>query len=227
MIGQLYPETIWEKLRHGKLTASKIIELFKEPKTKADKEAGKFSQAGYKYIRTKASEIITGTYRGFESNATDWGKYCEPLAASEIAERHRDFIYYGSENPEFFDFTDWSGGSPDGIKPKTVFEIKCPEDPSNHIEYCDVLDSETLKDIFPDCWHQVQFNMACVAKKYEWSFFDMKGVFVTYSPRVIDGYRKYHEAIIEPDHHFYFNLPKIIERAEIELKKTVLNMKNI
>lgn len=225
MIGQLYPNTVWEKLRHGKLTASKIVELFKEPKKKEDKEAGNFSDTGYKYIRQKASEIITGTYRSFEGYSTDWGKEYEPKAANEILQRYPDFVYYGSNNPEFFEYSDWSGGSPDGVGEKTVFEIKSPEDPSNHVEYCDITDSETLKDIFKDCWYQMQFNMACVAKKYGWSFMDMKGVFVSYCPIVVDGFKKYHEAIIEPDHDFYFNLPQVIERAEKELKKQVLKMK--
>lgn len=231
MRGQLVPQNLWEKMRHGKFTASVISDLFTEPKTKKDQEAGKLSDSAAKLVRKKASEIITGTYRGFENDSTEWGNLYEPEAALEIRNKYGkeniEFIYYGKQSPEFFEFTDWSGGSPDGLLPiiKTVAEIKCPEDPSNHIDYCDITDSETLKDIFKICWYQMQFNMACVAKRNGWEFMEMKGLFVSYCPIVVDGYKKYHEAEILPDKAFFLSLPLIIQKAEAELKNRVLKMK--
>lgn len=225
MIGQLAPETPWEKARHGKLTGSKIIALYTEPKTKSDKEAGKLSETAIKYIRSKASEIITGTYRSIETYATEWGNTYEPEAALLVKNEFPDFEYTGKD---FIEYTDWSGASRDGYISSLngVVEIKCPENPDNHLLYCTIQNGEDLKDVEAKYWYQLQFNMRCMAKQLAIDPMKMKGLFVSYSPMPNPGFKKYHRVFIEPDKDFMESIDGVIEKATKELFNQVKLMRD-
>jgi hypothetical protein len=225
MIGSIAPETPWEVARHGKLTASKISTLFTEPKLVADKKAGKLSDTALKYIREKAAEIVTGTYRAFENYATEWGNTYEPEAALLIKDEYPDFEYTGKD---FLEFTDWSGGSRDGfIKSElAVVEIKCPENPENHLLYCTIDDGQDLREEKKDYWYQIQFNIACVAKHLGIDPMTMKGLFVSYSPMPNPGFKKFHKVWVEPDQEFHNTILSVIEKATNELFNQVKLMKH-
>src|SRR5690554_1124876 len=115
MIGNIIAESPWEIARIGKFTASRISELFSEPRAKKDQ--GKLSETALGYVFEKASEIVTGTTRQVQNWAMEWGNQYEPEAAFRIKQQYLDFIYLGKESPEFFKYTDFSGGSPDGYDP--------------------------------------------------------------------------------------------------------------
>src|SRR6185312_4188258 len=139
-------------------------------------------------------------------------------------------IYLGKENPLFFPFSDFSGGSPDGIHEilRLIFEIKCPENPANHIEYCLLRNGDDLRELQREYYHQVQMNMACVAKEWNIPVNEMKAVFCSYCPIINEPYPDFHCIHVEPDIAFHQRLPKVIARAEQSLAELVwsLNKEN-
>jgi hypothetical protein len=215
MRGQIYAESAFELVRLGKVTGSKASAVYTDPRTKADKEAGKLSATAKKYCNEKVSEIMTGTIRQVSTSATEWGKMYEPEAAVHIAVIYPDFEYFGGNDHRFFHYSKFAGGSPDGLIRSLlrVVEIKCPEDPSNHIAHLRAKTSEDLLEVHEDAWYQLHFNMACVAKELGVSYFDMSGSFFSFCPLMIDGYKKLHEIIIAPDKAFYEELDTRIERC--------------
>lgn len=221
MIGNIIAETPWEISRLGKFTSSRISELFSEPRAKKDQ--GKLSESALGYIFEKASEIVTGTTRQIQNWAMEWGVQYEPECAFRIREDNPGFIYLGKENPEFFKYTDFSGGSPDGYDPKerVIDEIKCPENPKNHIAYCMITGNEAMIAADKGYYLQMQMNMACVAKHLGVPFESMKARFTSYCPLVNSPYKDIHHVMIDPDIEFYDKLPKVIDRAERKLAETV------
>lgn len=223
MTGNIPAESPWEIRRLGKFTSSCIDKLLTPPKSKEARERGELGDTAKTYIKSRAAEIITGTTRQVTNWALEWGNTYEPMAAEKLALRFPGMEYLGKQNPIFFPFTDFSGGSPDGIlrERKLIFEIKCPEDPANHVEYCFIDSGKQLKELARDYYHQIQMNMACVAKEWEVPFEEMNAIFCSYCPIVNDPYIDIHTAIIEPDMEFYQVLPGVIGRAEEELAKLV------
>jgi hypothetical protein len=226
MIGNVIAETPFELGRIGKFTASRIDDLFSEPKLKADKEAGKLSDTAMKYVYEKLSEITTGTVRKMDNWSLEWGNNWEPVAAGKILESFPDFVYLGKENPEFFPYSDFSGGSPDGHhnNGRVVDEIKCPENPAIHIAYCMIENNEQLRKASKDYYHQIQMNMACVAKKFGYKFDEMRGLFTSYCPLINQPYKDVHHVEIFPDMEFYKKLPVVIQKAEEMLAEILSRM---
>lgn len=214
MIGNKYTDNEWELQRLGCFTSSEIDNLLTEPRTKAAKEAGELSETAKSYIFKKAAELITGTVRDFSNAAVEWGETYEPEAAEKLKELYPDMVYYGGINPKFFPYTKFSGGSPDGVARNIVIEIKCPENPANHVEYCLLDSAEDLKKIHRNYYHQIQFNMLCVAKESSLDFMDMKAVFASYCPIVTDGFKKLKTLEIYPDEAFANRIDEVLERSE-------------
>ena len=223
MTGNIPAESPWEIQRLGKFTSSKIDALFTEPRSVKAKAAGELSESAKTYIKSRAAEIITGTTRQVSNWAMEWGNTYEPIAAEKLALRFPGLEYLGKENPRFFRFSDFSGGSPDGwhVEMKLVAEIKCPEDPANHVEYCLMQTGNDLKESERDYYHQIQMNMVCVAKEFNIPFKEMRGVFCSYCPLVNEPYQDIKTLIIEPDMDFIAKLPLVIEKAESELADIV------
>lgn len=230
MTGNIPAETAWEIARLGKFTSSRIDELLTEPRSAAAKKAGLMGETAMTYIKSRAAEIITGTSRQVTNWAMEWGNTYEPIAAEKLGLKFPGMEYMGKENPVFFPYSDFSGGSPDGrhLDQKLVFEIKCPENPENHVEYCLLKDGLDLKASERGYYHQIQMNMICVANEYAIPFSEMKAVFASYCPIVNDPYPDMITLTIEPDMEFYERLPRVIERAESELADIVwrLNKNN-
>lgn len=230
MIGNIFAESPWEIARLGKFTSSKIDALFTEPRSKADKEAGKLSETAKAYIYEKASEIITGTTRQFTSAATEWGENYEQEAAEFIQTLYPHMEYFGKKEPKYFAYSDFSGGSPDGVDYEfnVVHEIKCPENPANHVEYCLMKSGQDLKEAQRDYYHQIQFNMMAVAKDMGLAFNKISAVFHSYCPIVNEPYLKLKSLEIEPDMDFYEKISKVLPRAERTLADVVwaLNAQN-
>lgn len=155
----------WDKIRLGRFTGSGNGKLFTEPRAKADKDAGKFSQTALTYIEEKATEIVTGEAIGeFSSKATDWGNEWEEHAIRELAKS----LGVTDDNlvlkPHFVVYGDYSGASPDcymtidGLK--IGGEVKCPYNSAVHtFRLRHVRNAQELKDEEPDYYWQVQANM--------------------------------------------------------------------
>lgn len=227
MIGNIIAENPWEIARLGKFTSSKIDFLFTEPKTKEAKASGELSETAKSYILEKASEIITGTRREVSGAAIEWGNLYEPEAAAKLKEMYPMMEYMGKDGPRFFPYTDFSGGSPDAadFENRIVFEIKCPEDPKNHVRYSLIKSAAELKKMERDYYHQIQMNMACVAKEIGCDFMDMIAVFASYCPIVNKPYRELVLIDIHPDSEFIEKLPSVIEAAEERLAEIIWELK--
>jgi hypothetical protein len=227
MIGNIPAESAWERARIGRFTASRIDELLKQPRDKSARAAGQWSDTALSYIKSRAAEIITGTMRQFSTWATDWGNMYEPVAAERLLARYPGMTYLGKESPEFFKFSDFSGGSPDTTMQQVnlVGEIKCPENPVNHVDYCMMQSAQELKKRDKGYYHQIQMNMASCAKAWEVDFKDMHGIFVSYCPIVKDGYTDLKILPIPADMAFYERLVGVIEKAEQCLADLVWSLK--
>ena len=155
----------WDKVRLGRFTGSGLGKLFTEPRSKADKDAGKMSQTALTYIEEKATEIVTGEAVGeYSSKATDWGNEWEEHAIRELAKS----LGVSDENlvlkPHFVVYGDYSGASPDcymtidGVK--IGGEVKCPFNSSVHTyRLRHVRNAQELKDEESDYYWQIQANM--------------------------------------------------------------------
>lgn len=123
--------TEWSETRKGRFTASEVWKLFTEPRTKADKEAGKFSQTAETYILEKAVELATGYRPKFTSKEMEHGIITEPEAFSAFL----DFVDqqgWSYQPNEFYPIGNNAGASPDGICKEggdivAVADIKCPQ----------------------------------------------------------------------------------------------------
>lgn len=225
MIGNIYPDNEWELSRMGCFTGSEISDLLTEPRTKAAKEAREMSETAKSYILKKAAELVTGTVRDFSNAAVEWGNSYEKEAAEELQKLYPELEYYGSENQKFFPLTRFSGGSPDMVGGTLVGEIKCPENPANHLEYCLLNSQEDLLKCNKDYYHQIQMNMMCVAKSLGVEYSEMKGVFASYCPIVTDGFIKLKTLQIKPDLELSEKIIKAIEKAESVLADIIEKLK--
>jgi len=129
----------WFKLRLGKLTASKYPKLMPTPRQKP----GAWSETQVAILLETASERLTGQREEtFTNKAMQWGNDTEAEARA----------FYGLTNmvtvreSGFFETSEFTGGSPDGIIVKVedcgCLEIKCPNS-KQHLKY--LLDVEQLK----------------------------------------------------------------------------------
>jgi len=120
------------KTRTGKFTASEIWKLFVEPKTKADKEAGVWSETSLTYIMEKAVEEVTGWRKEFSSKATDHGLYNEQEAFDAF--KTLTGLNFVMNSSTFLEYGQYAGASPDGILYDgldiiAVMDVKCPYSP--------------------------------------------------------------------------------------------------
>lgn len=223
MIGNIYPANAWEQDKIGCFSASRIDDLLTEPRTVEARKNGELSQTAKDYILEKSAELTTGTFRDMDNAALEWGRTQEPNCADEVKKHHPDLIYYGTDNPRFFPYSVFSGASPDGISKDgtMVFEFKCPENPLNHIRYCLMDSASDLKKIERGYYHQIQFGMMCVAKAFHIPFMDIRAVFASYCPLVMDGFTKLKLLDIYPDIDFLDRIPGILLKAEKMLAEVV------
>lgn len=173
--------------RLGCFTSSEIGKLMKSGRSK-DKV---FGDTAMTYIMEKVAEIVTGERKQQAfSFSLDWGNQNEKDAfltfKSFMNLPDEEVIYYGKENFKYFEFNEFSGGSPDGVTSDACIEIKCPFNSSIHIESLilakasevDGNGNERLKEFNPDYYAQLQWNMKCTGMT--------KGYFVSYDPRTVE-----------------------------------------
>jgi hypothetical protein len=205
---------IWRDARCGKFTASEIYKLMTEPRNKADKEAGKFSQGAMTYIKTKVAEELTGLVHQ-DSNAYPlvYGQDMEVNAKEYL----REVKGYDIKEVGFVAFTDHAGGSPDGhIGEDEVLEIKCPFNSANHVEYLMMKTPEDLYDFKPEYYYQIQANVLFAKRK--------QGRFVSFDPRMPDKHKLY-ELIIPAHVGIQHNIAERLGKA-IEEKLKIINLLN-
>lgn len=221
------PQNDWEAKRMGKFTASNIYRLLTDPRDKEKKKRGELGETAKTYIHQVASEIITGCIRSLDGYALDWGLQNEPHAAEKIGKVHEKFVYLGSENQLFLPYNSYSGGSPDGLCEETnsIYEIKCPENFENHIEYCLLSNGEELKAHKKDYYTQLQFNMMCYANVYGIKLEDTKGYFVSYCPVVLEGYKDFHIFEIKPDLEIQSKIIAKLEQSFTYAKELINKLK--
>lgn len=169
----------WEMDRCGKFTASEIHKLLVK-----GKKGDYFGVGANSYIRLKAAEILTMTPNNggrVNISAMEWGNAHEYEAMQRFEkETGLKVTYYGGGNPKFFEYTPFSGGSPDGLVPddEAILEIKCPFNSGEHIEHHLINNAEELKNYYPECYWQMTFNMICTNMG--------AGYFVSYDNRYLD-----------------------------------------
>ena len=160
---------LWEKMRLGKFTASGIGALMTEPRSKADKDAGKLSQTAYKYVIEKAIEAITGqSHDESYGRAIDWGNEWESHSLDELnkALLAAGHVFTMEKKPAFKLFNEYSGASADALltlDDGSVIgvEIKNPFNPVNHYIHATVSSWQELADVNSDYYYQILFNMVC------------------------------------------------------------------
>ena len=165
----------WHQLRLGKVTASKADDLLTEPRSKADKEAGKLSATATTLMLALIGERLTGKpAMEFQTTAMKWGSDHEAEARFEFT------VATGLEvdRVAFADHPDLPlvGCSPDGlVGDSATLEIKAPFNTSEHLRT--ILSAEVPDEYVA----QVQFQL--------WVLNRQRCYFVTYDPRMPEDAR--------------------------------------
>lgn len=165
----------WRDARCGKFTASEIWKLMTNPRSKSEA----WSQMAMTYINTKVAEEITGyIHQSSPAYPLVYGEEQEPIAKQVLQNK----FGYKIERAGFVAFTDHSGGTPDGYIDGKLLEIKCPYNPSNHIEYLMLETAEDLLDFKPENYYQCMANMlfskkeSCLLVSYDGRFPEEKQI---------------------------------------------------
>jgi hypothetical protein len=191
----------WFKSRMGRFSCSQLHRLMTEPKSKADKEAGKLSEGANTYIMECIAEKITGlpAKEDFTSKYTEWGIENEPIAIGiydelqKVKVNQQGYIPYG-EN---------FGGSPDGLIEATGgVEIKCPYTITNHLNH--ILSADLKKDCKEYYWQMIGYLL--ITGREWWDF-------VSYHPHYPGKYQFHRKRIIAAD------LQEDIQLAEAKLNQ--------
>lgn len=119
----------WDMLRLGRVTSSR----FQDVMTKGKKKDVLFGKTAVSYLYSLLCEKYTLEARFIHSKATEWGSIHEPIAREEYEDR----TFINVEKIGFCSLGDYIGASTDGlVSHNGILEIKCPENPSNHLDYC-------------------------------------------------------------------------------------------
>ena len=168
----------WLSSRAGKFTASEIHKIMGKGRGQEY-----FGMVAKSYITTKAAEFLTGelaNQRG-QTMAMEWGQAHEFEAITKYQAQYGEVEYYGGANPMFFEYSKFSGGSPDGVSSDSVIEIKCPFNSSEHLKHLLLKDREEIKDAIPEYYWQMTANALFTNKPYS--------VFISYDPRFESQYQ--------------------------------------
>ena len=167
----------WIELRMGVFTSSEIESLFKEPKSKAAKAVGQFSDTSITYITEKACELIYKTPKPFAyAKATEWGNMYEDYAAEAYQQTTGNKLKVVG----FVTLGDDTGTSPDRYcNDNALLEIKCPYVRTNHIKNLLNLNSqEDLLNRNKQYYYQVQHQLYVTGRDY--------CDFASFDPRILE-----------------------------------------
>lgn len=129
----------WKEARMGAVTASRFADVMTEPRTKAAKEAGEWSESAKGYAMQLVAERLTGlpcdAFGGNE--ATKWGNEHESTAIEEacaiLGEKFGELSRPNGRAYVPHPKLEWVGCSPDALADGIGLEIKCPFNPANHV----------------------------------------------------------------------------------------------
>jgi hypothetical protein len=210
-------EKEWKSERLGKFSASEIGKLMVKGRSKDQY----FGDGAITYIESRAAEIFNQLpvtdLEGMK--AIEWGNQHEAEAAAAFAEKLGvDIEYYGKTNPKFYPYEpvkQWAGGSPDGIIPtlEAGFELKCPENSTQHIKFWRMKEAIDLKEEKPLYYGQVQFNMMCTKLK--------KWYFVSYDPRPLSPEVRLKILAVPYDAAYCKELDERLKRAVAQLREII------
>ena len=205
----------WHLARKGKLTASEIVNIL----TKGRGKDEYFGKTAYTYLNDKIAErlmddemfIYYMTDVKKSTPAMRWGTEYEDTAREqyEIATGRKVMDCPFTPMSGYEDFV---GGSPDGrcSTLDRIIEIKCPYNPSVHIEHCQWVKPEDLKIGNPQYYAQVQLNMLITGTEL--------CDFISYSPLYRSG-MDLHVLEIPLDKEFTYNLLERIGKAVDYIKE--------
>jgi hypothetical protein len=203
----------WRDARVGKFTGSEVWKLLTEPRTKAAKEAGDWSDTAMTYIKTKVGEELTGMiHETGPAYPLVWGEEQEENAKNFYETRFEQKI----RKAGFIAFTDHSGCTPDGYVGNSVVELKCPYNSTNHVEYLTWQNYLDLKDNKPEYWYQIQTEMLFAKMN--------KGLFISFDPRMIKDEHKMKVIDVFPD---VDDQQLILDRIEKAIKTKISIIENL
>lgn len=142
----------WHQLRLGKVTASRVADIFAKTKTGA-------SASRNNYLIELALQRTTKTIEpSYINSAMEWGTATEPQARVAYEVNTLNFV----DQVAFIDHPtiEWFGCSPDGlVGEQGLIEIKCPNS-ATHWEYY------KAKEPPKKYWIQMQAQMAVTGRKW-------------------------------------------------------------
>ncbi len=154
----------WYLARKGKITASEIVNILVKGRGKDEV----FGKTALSYLNDKVAERLMDDEMFIyymrevkkSAPAMRWGTEYEDTAREQY-ELYTKCRVMDCPFTPMKGYEDYVGGSPDGRRSSLdrIIEIKCPYNPSVHIEHCKWTNPEDLKIGNPQYYAQVQHNM--------------------------------------------------------------------
>ena len=123
----------WNRARIGKFTASTFYTLMQQPRSAADKAAGKFTEAGHGYISAKAIERATGIpmdESGGDSFGSRRGLMLESAALYLVSNAWRPCSACTWQQ-----LGENVGSTPDALVAGQPLDAKCPVNPADVVRF--------------------------------------------------------------------------------------------
>lgn len=201
----------WFAARRGRFTGSEIHKLMSDPRSKADKDAGRLSDGAMTYIFQVLAEKTTGITPEITTASMQWGidhedeakRLYESLYGESIAES--DFVSWG----------EYGGGSTDGeIGTDGIAEVKCPYTSGTHLSNLAFAagnpDMIAFKDEYKEYYWQIQNNLMVTGRAF--------CRFISYDPR-FSGMARMSVVTIERNEDDIAELESMIQRAAEVMNK--------
>lgn len=195
----------WLRQRIGKFTSSEVGRLLE-----TSRGGEGFGKTALSYIRKKLAENVTGQTVSLTSiDSLEWGNQFEGEAIEQYEMKTgNSVIYYGKLNPEFIEYSDYFGGSPDGLVGEDgLVEVKCPYNSSVHINNL-LMDDLTIID--SDYYPQIQANLLVTER--EWLDF------ISYDPRMANNFLRLKVIRVERNEDYIEAMKDRIAQATVILK---------
>ena len=198
----------WLKARANRFTASVVHKLMG-----SSRSGSPLSKTAETFVYERAAEILTGQSKPVYGDALEWGIAHEQYAFFNFNQQNfEEWTYYGGETYVFIPYGEYSGYSPDGLSSDAILEIKCPYNSGIHLKNFSIYDADSLKQIHPEYYWQMQLGMLATDLDY--------GYFVSCDPRMPEA-KQLHIAEIER-HEVEFELNEKLENAW-ELLQNILS----
>jgi len=197
----------WYAARRGRFTGSEVHKLMTDPRSKADKDAGKLSDGAMTYIYQVLAEKTTGITPEVFSQAMQWGVDHE----EEAKEVYKTFFGETINESDFVAWGQHGGGSTDGeIGEDGIAEIKCPFNSGVHLENLafafSMPSGEAFKEQYKEYYWQIQNNLMVTGRKF--------CRFISYDPR-FNGQAKISCVTVQRSETDITELRSRIERAAV------------